>query len=457
MLPAPNNSKTLASFSIVSVCVYGALIACAFFIWLNLDVPVVIRGDAQGYLNYAQGLIAGQFDRLLSDFHPYGYALFLAIFIQAASFLGMSSFYPLVFAVQFGLHIITAVLATRITQRSLTQNRPWVLYLVFAVVACNPYLLAMITQILTENLSVFFITLSFYCLQSEALHSTLSRRAAIGITLGFASLTRPFNLVWAVGVIGFLGIAALWDMYSRKNWSFTAPAIRLGQILVCFVFIVSTQQLAGTFYKYTQNAGTPTTEDVSANPSLGVMTLHLKAAAYTYRYETLYRQDRNVVAGVYYSNQRLNGYARQPEVLLMPFIKLTSLFQQHDYKVYRPVFGIVSPTAFAVGLILWIMFCYTVAQALYDIWQAWRLGSSIPTAGLLTVMLILFVALYAVFTVPEPRYILSIYPLLTSLFAFYAVRAKRWWPFMTLLTVGIIAYGLTAHTLLWALQIAGNT
>jgi hypothetical protein len=98
------------------------------------------------------------------------------------------------------------------------------------------------------------------------------------------------------------------------------------------------------------------------------------------------------------------------------------------------------------------MFCYVMPGALRDLWRAMRQWTSIPLTSLLTLAVLLYVLLYTLFTVPEPRFILPILPLLTCLFAFYAHRSTCRWLFIAAVGIALLGYGLTAWTLLWALQ-----
>jgi hypothetical protein len=430
------------SISIQNFCLYFGLIIGAFFIQQSLDVPLVHKGDVVGYVDYGHALITNDFQLIAYSTRTYGYPLFLACVVQASNFFNLPSFYALLFATQFALHIVTAGLAALIAQRFMLQ-RAWITPLVFATIAWNPYLLAMITQPLTETLSVFWITLFFYLVQSEYWHPHLLHRMLIGIILGLATVTRPFHLIWGAGMIGLLLIAALWeDAIERQIWR---RILSIMQIVACFLLICSTQIMTDTIY-------TLYAWDVPKPPTIDLIEYHRKLAVYSYRYETSHNLSENAVYPALYVNQRLYPDGGQPEEILMPFIKLTSLFQQHDYRTYRPVLGIVSSGAFAVGFVLWVMFCYVVPQSMLDVWRALRGWKPIPLASLFSFALLLYVLLYTFFTVPEPRFILPILPLLVCLFAFYAARSTRRWPFLAALGVAILSYGLTAYTLLWALQ-----
>jgi hypothetical protein len=438
------NSSKLSMPAWVSLLVYAGLIGVAFLIWQSLDVPARLTGDALVYWEYAQNLIAGHYDAVLSTFRPYGYPVLLAIFIKLSLLIGMTSPYPIIFACQFAIHIATASLATLIVRRFTPVSRSWVLYMVFAAVAWHPYLLSMVTQILTENVSVFWMTLFFYAFQAELLEAKFAHRALVGAALGFGSVTRPLNLVWSIGVLLFLIVVVYIYVRVRRRWFLKAPLRRLAQITVCFVLVVLTQRLATSYF--TLNAQNPNA--VYADESTGALVYNLRTALYTYRGETLYINDD--VLPVWHYNERLRPNFLKPEAILMPFVKTVSLFQEHDFKSYRPVLGIVSAPAFAIGLIGCIMFFYVIPQSLQDIWK--RAGQAIPIAGLLTVLMASHVFLYAIFTIADPRYIFSVYPILISLFAYYAQRASSWRQFLIPLCLAVIAYGLTTYTLLIAFK-----
>jgi hypothetical protein len=269
----------------------------------------------------------------------------------------------------------------------------------------------------------------------------------MGVSLGLAAVTRPLNIAWTICVFGVFVIVAYLDMRAQRRWNITLHIKRLAQIAIFFVLVTLTQQLAASYFL-------SQIQDVSKiNPvssTLGVIIQHLTMAPYTYRIDAYYTEER--LLPVWYFNTRLVGEFLKPELVLMPFVKLVGLFQQHNYEVYRPRLGIDSPPAFAVGLVYWIMFCYVVPQALRDIWQARGRRKPFPIGGLLAIIMLSYPALYAIFTIPEPRYLLSIYPVLVSLFAYYALRPSRWWYFILPLVVAVVAYGLSAYTLLWAIE-----
>lgn len=445
----PNISKKFTSVSWGSVCMYAGLVAGALFLWWNLHIPTIVDGDAWGYSEYAKALINGQYEKLFTTFRPYGYPLFLAILIKIATLFQLPSVYPMIYAGQFILHLANATLATLMMRRFVPQARPWTLYLVFAAVAWNPYLLAMVTQLLSENLSIFSITLFFYWLQAEVLQSTLTNRAWIGVSLGLAAVTRPLNIAWAICVFGVLVIVAYLNMRALGRWRVIPHVKRLAQIGIFFVVVTLTQQIASSYFL-------SQIQDVSKiiiiNDTSGVIRQHLTMSPYIYRIDNLYDREKETLVPIWYFNTRLVIDFFKPELILMPFVKLVGLFQQHNYEVYRPRLGIDSPIAFAVGLVYWIMFCYIVPQALTDIWQARGRRKPFPMGGLLTIVMLSYPALYAIFTIPEPRYLLSIYPVLVPLFAYYALRPTRWRHFIVPLVVAVVAYGLIAYTLLWAIE-----
>ena len=66
----------------------------------------------------------------------------------------------------------------------------------------------------------------------------------------------------------------------------------------------------------------------------------------------------------------------------------------------------------------------------------------------MTYALSLYILLYAVPTIPEPRYINPIYAVLTVLACVYVVEETRWWPILLSVVIGIVTYLLTAQILL---------
>jgi hypothetical protein len=82
------------------------------------------------------------------------------------------------------------------------------------------------------------------------------------------------------------------------------------------------------------------------------------------------------------------------------------------------------------------------------VWQAFRARRPAPLRSFVVYGLSLYLALYAVPTIPEPRYIDPIYAALIVLACVYALQEKRWWPLILSVVVGLITYLLTAHVVL---------
>jgi hypothetical protein len=288
----------------------------------------------------------------------------------------------------------------------------------------------MVSQALTENLTIFLVTAFFYVMQGTFWNNSFTSYALIGIVLGFCAVVRPFHIVWGIVVIALFVVVTLWNHY-RLLWSPVKHSVkRLRLITLCFVLVIFTQPLITSVYKLYR-------ENVPIAYNKNYLQLHLNAMLYMYRYETLYDLSQNKLFPVWYINEPLHSDTKRPELVLMPLIKLASLFQQHDYKVYRPTVGINSPTAFSIGLILWIMFCYVVSQSLCEIWQAGKMHKEFPKIGLLTLCMTSYVVLYTLFTVPETRFVFPIYPVLVCLFMYYAIRSTRWWHFIIPLSFAI--------------------
>ncbi|NJR12767.1 hypothetical protein HC776_02580 [bacterium] len=417
-------------------------------LWYTLDVPLVHKGDVTDYLEYAHALITNDLQVMVyintTANRTYGYPLFLMAVVQGTNFFDLPTFYPLLFAAHFCLHLCTAALATHISRRLMPVSPSWFGPLVFAEVACNPYLLAMLTQPLTETLTVFWIALFFALMQTAFLQPNTPTRLLMGIVLGLATITRPFHLAWGIGGLLLLVIQQVWRWWTQREVSLPSLIVPLAQIGLSFALIVSTQSVANEVYRLYAWSEAPM-------PATDILEIHYRLGPYSYRYETFHDLALNRVFPVLYANARLKSDPASPERLLLPFIKLVSLFQQHDYHTYRPILGIVSSSAFAVGLLLWSAFCFIVPHSLHEVWWAWQQREALPLATLFTLSLMGYIGLYVFFTVPEPRFILPIYPILIVLFVYYARQAKRWWPFLVSHIIALVTYTLTAYTLLWAL------
>lgn len=435
---------------LLTASLFGLVSLLAIVVLAALNSQTILMDDALYYYQYGLDIAHGDYVNLVTSIRTYGYPVFVALCIRLAWLLHLPDL-AVITAVQFALHIMAALVASRLAQALLeARHRPWISLFVFVLVALNPYLLAMTTQLLTDSISVVALT-AFMLL----LHRTFNSRSmkyclACGFVFGLCYVIRPFHLVWGIGLMA--GALLLYGPLLRTLVPYRRrSAIRRALYISMAALLMIGSQFVFTWVIQIPYGGTLMTSFQTLMTN-GAVSVHRIGAGYYYRYET-FGSPEALVGGptdrtIQYYSPILRDDPGHPQRFVLPVIKTISLFQQHDYLTYRLKAGLVSPSAFAVGFVLWAFYCYALPYALWDVWQAFRGRRFVPVRALMVYALSLYIVLYAVPTIPEPRYINPIYAILTVLACVYADQETRWWPFLLSVAVALVSYLLTAHILL---------
>ena len=322
----------------VRYALYGMLILLALLILPALNAPPVISDDAQAYYHLGLETASGDYTGFINTIRTYGYPAFVALCIHLAWLIHLPEINVIV-SVQFLLHVVAALLASRLLRVLLgVKHRPWMSLFVFALVVLNPYLLAMTTQILTDSISVVCVT-SFLVLLEAAFQTRSFRRCIVcGVMFGLCYVVRPFHLIWGVGLLG--GAVLLYGPFLGKLPAFRRRmAIRWTLYISLSALAIIASQFLFTWLVQRPYGGTLTSAFYTIMDNRSVQ-VHRLGAGYYYRYETYGSPD--ALAGlptgrtIQYFNRSLRDNPDQPQRFVVPIIKAISLFQQHDYPPYRP-------------------------------------------------------------------------------------------------------------------------
>jgi hypothetical protein len=149
--PAPRGAVSVPAgwrtFSVPAAATTAALaLAGAGWLYGNQE----IRGDARGYYDLAVQIAVAGPGAFASTFRTYGYPAFLALLIPLVG-TDAEDVRTAGFVVQLGLYLAVAWYGARRLSRALSipSSWPWI----YAVTACNPFMLIHSTQMLTDVLS----------------------------------------------------------------------------------------------------------------------------------------------------------------------------------------------------------------------------------------------------------------------------------------------------------------
>lgn len=426
-----------------SLLVYAVISIVAALILVALNVPFVQVADSSDYILYAETLLSGRY-QLVMSLRTYGYPLFIMLCQFVGQLFSLSLPTSLIIG-QFLLHLATARVAAWVAKQLLGEKPRWVSWLIFAAIAWNPYLLAAASQSLTESFSAACLTFTLAVILEYLLRPRLWLLLVIGALVGFCTLVRPYHLVWGVLFLGSCVLiyrASLW----HRRYRLTPALKKLALLSAGFILVAGSQIVLNRLYPPPPDAPTP-------RSLMDELAFHVINGIFTYRYETAFNPAEQSVRAVYYYNATLYDDPAHPVKFLIPLIKVISLFQQHDVSVYRTSFGIVSPLMFGTGLVMWCFFCYALLKIVPEWWQSKGPHTHQPR-HVLMLALVLYIALYATLTIPETRYIVPIYPVLSVLALVYAYEERRWSPLIVSVCLGIGLYLLTAYILLDSLNYA---
>lgn len=404
--------------------------------------------DASQYFDIAARAIEqGGFGGFYNSVRTYGYPLFVTLPKLFITDDHHRPWMEALRALQFTLHVLTAFMAAGIAARLGAGKR--IRWLAFLLVLVNPMLLGLTLQILTETLSTFLLAL----LVLLALYRrSVLNSVALGAVLGALIVTRPFYMTWALAVAGgLLALHMILRLITRQGIPRPhAPEIRravlLGMALAFPLLLVVIPQLALIYI----GEGTIGLTGEWGNEWIST---HINTSTYVYKYETFVGVEGT--PQMYYTNTQREALAADKtltETILADLpgyaahiaLKSIGMFQAYETSPYRvttedspldPVF-LMSFVSFA-GLV------YVLAATGWAAIKSPRTLLTAPAALLLAVLAHWFA--YSIPTIPEPRFITPILPLIAALaVATYSLRRDRW------LLVGSVGAALVLYAITYA-------
>ncbi len=469
---------------VLRVACYAVLAYVSYYL-ITTVLQIYVFGlisDSGGYLQLADGIRTGGLFSFTGDLRGYGYPLFLALVNQfsIAQNAGGNWLYTAT-DIQFVLHTLTSLLGVSILSYLLDKRASSILrILCFALLQFNPILLGLTRDIMSDSLSVFFLTLFIWAiLRSFPLHWLV-----VGIALAVSIVIRPFNLPWIVVLVGALALLTfLRDSLTQRRTAESTPEPprsmsaflkdRQRLILVGLQIGLPLLLIVGLQYILVARSG----GGLSLIGKTGGywQTRVLYEGSYMYRYQP-YADPRGALHHMYYVSTpceqiaiALNGINPLPVILAdlpgtfyLYAVKTIAMFQPLSWSTYRTSLDTPSGYLLLFGLLLFFFFVYLTLRQ-WDIWrlfnpstassgQRLKVDHSQPdslsvnlslnlsflvnlremlhlsregsTKFALWLAITLYILLYALVSVPEPRYIAAILPILTAL-AVTEISANR--------------------------------
>jgi hypothetical protein len=284
----------------------------------------------------------------------------------------------------------------------------------------------------------------------------------IGLVLGLLIVTRPFYLTWALASVGgLLALRVLFWLASKHRLA-GLRAVRWRRLaLIGLALAVPLMLIVGAQVALVAEAeGTP---GLTGQEARGWIHTHMMYGLFYYKYET-YTYFYQVYAGrvyvpqIHYINAAREAQFKGQESWLAAVaadplgfathtaLKTVGMFQAYEWTVYRSTIddNPLHPL-FLMGFVNFAALVYCVMSLG---WQALRHPRTLISAqtSLLLVVLVHLLG-YSVPTIPEPRFIAPILPLVMALtVATFSVRRDRW-TLATAVTVGLVLYAV-AHAVI---------
>lgn len=422
--------------------------------------PFELGLDVVYYLREGQQIRSGGLFAFNSTVHAYGYPLFVSVCLVIAEAV-QQPVTTIATYMQFALHVAAAWLALQLFIRLQKQPSVGQRIGVFFVLVCNPLLLMATFYLLSDSVTVFWLTLAL----AAGLSTWRGRWWIVGLALGVCIVTRPFHQIWIIIVlIALLATLTFFRWVQRYRVHINSAQIgrTLIQMLVPLLLLVGTQYLI-TY----QQQGVWSIVGGTGNKAIQI---HITGSLYYYRYETLLRPDGYVSGVRYYNNdvrERIAPIAiEEPSMValyleqlradplslpLMALVKAIGLFQHYDLRMFLSDLGIVSPLAFALGLGIFILFTTIVQEGLLQgvalIRQRPR-GLKLSPPIVLFWVIVTYVILYAIATAPEPRFIFPIFPAITILGIHIMSQPRPLWQRVSAPIIAVVLYGIAAFIIL---------
>lgn len=440
-------------------CVIAAVIIWGLIAHMLASAPTDPFGvmlDVEFYRREGLQIHDGGLFAFNSAVHAYGYPLFVSLCLTLAE-MTQQPFTSIAAYLQFALHLAGAWLALQLYVRIWKPESALKRIVVFFALACNPLLLMATFYLLSDSVTVFWLTLAI----AAGLSTWRGRWWIVGIALGVCIVSRPFHQIWIIIVlIALLATLSFFRWVQRYRVHINSRHIgrALVQMLIPIFLLVGAQYLI-TY----QQHGVWSIVGGTGNKAIQI---HITGSLYYYRYETLLRPDGYVTGVRYYNHDvrlRIAPIAiEEPSMValymeqfradplslpLMALVKMIGLFQHYDLRMFLSDIGIVSPLAFALGLGMFILFVTIVLEALV---QGIALVRQRPRGLKLTPPMVLFwvivtyVVLYAIATAPEPRFIFPIFPALTILGLQILSQPRPLWQRVSAPMIAAILYGIAA-------------
>lgn len=396
---------------------YMLALLCLIFVYVAIiqHNAIQIGFDTLRYMQISERFVdSGNLDTLYDPIRTYGYPAFLAVSRLLSPDL-LSLWAQGVIVLQLVLHVTTAALVAQALGKIGGLKAGWQ-WLGFVLVAFSVMLISLSQQILTETLSTFLITAFFTLIMSTPRRW---KSLAAGAALGLLIVTRPFYFAWALALVVVL--VCIWMLIRIVQRYRSSPPIQprplRWSIVVMFaaplMFTVGLQM--GINYSAEGRIG------ITGRGGSMWMGKHLIMANFYYKYETSIADDNNPQMN-YFSSDRFEEYQNltnpiQPFILdplgtLAHFgIKTVGMFQSYELSPYRS-HNDHNPLhiTFINGFIFFVGFMYLSASVGLD---ALRKPALLLTrGGILWIAIVLHIFMYAIPTVPEPRFIAPVIPLI---------------------------------------------
>jgi hypothetical protein len=428
------------------VCAVIVCLSASYtFLEITPSIGQNLMGDADGFSRLSEVLLRERF--FWDSTRTYGYPLFLAIIRGLLP--GSVDWIPVVKLIQFVLHTCTAVLAVKILDRlAAVEEREvssWARVLTFALVQFNLLLLAILQEILTDSISVFFITIFFYGVIAQEWW----KWGIAGLALGIAAVIRPFYLNYAIAftlVVSSWWVAAhIRSLRSAMEMNLLRKAALIG---IPFLILIGSQFMQVWHYEeriaFTGEAAASWTN------------IHLDGSYYYYKHESFVGSNDRSPHIPYYNSRRLVRFQnRDPEesillltvldplgTIYMSILKTVALFQNYEWSVYRTtLLNTYTHPIFIYGFVMLYQFSTLILAFIMrfkEMFSARRMAFNALFTGIM-----LHVFLYSLLTIPESRFIVPIFPILTTctIYSIWSKPDKR--ILIASLVISLILYAYT--------------
>jgi hypothetical protein len=388
------------------------------FVW-STKVKTITKYDAFYYLMLSEKIHNKGIFNFYDDAKPYGYPFLIEIINTLTKPLFPKlSLVDAICYFQFFLHLLTSITSVYIYKNIAKKNKSTkIQLLIFLLIQLNPLLIGSSKQILSETATTFLMTAFFY----SVIQKNSLKYFFISLFISLAIVFKAFTLSWSIFTFTLVLI-----FYLIRNFRSLKSLLKLNlpkfnpvllQVIIPFIIIVGVQ-----FYNTYQNEN-----HISLMPQnyQNVSKLHMSLSTYVYKYETYTGDNPRIPPTLYYESRDLQKIfesclSKKNHILCrienpiksiyVYIIKLTALFQNYEWSTYR---NNLKNTVSFVFLFGQVMFMFFVLTNYYYI--STFIKEKLTTKNITIICVNTYVILYAIFSLPESRFIYPILPMLTLL------------------------------------------